>query len=910
MQIFKIPLVKLILIPILFTLCINLHASNPEAPYNLRCYDKINPIGTADNPYFGWFINDPDSNEIQSAYQIIVASSITNLNSNIGDIWDSKKVKSRKQNYVYFNGKNLASGTHYFWKVRTWDKDDNVSLYSSAASFSTGLFTNADWSGANWIKRNTQDKDDYTYYRKPITLPNKEIKRAIIYISASHSYEIYLNGKFVAKGFNHHYPQYSYYQAWDITPYLSKNKDNLLGCLTHWYGGGQGRAKGSRGLLTKTIIEYSDSSSTTIVSDKSWKQIQAKQWTPDRPQRNGEGIGRIELIDSRKTNQDWNKLSFDDTDWDQATEIGPHPTEPWIGTLRSDLTRVIEKEIKPKSITQLDNSKYIIDLGKIYAGSFKINYDGGESGDTIKMLGGFVLNEDGTVSKEINQNTKLDSYFIQNGKMAIYNPDVYLGLRYLQVDNSPNKLTTKNVSFITRHYELSKDDIFESSDTTLNKVWDLMVHSLMVGAQEGFVDTPTREKGTFLGDSWAQGVPCMCVLYDRTMNLKSLNEFLDSQDQYWPDGRLNAVYPNVDGGRDIPDFTQAFLIWVWDYYMQTGNIEFLKSNYSRIKKVAEYVSSYMNQTTGLIQNLKGGKNQYEYGIIDWPIDMRYGYDMKTSSRTVINAYAYQDFKIIANIANVLGYNDDKNEYLNKSESLKKAINTHLLNENGVYIDGLYSDNNQSNHISQHANALPYSFGVASDRNTKSIIEEIKNRNMSVGMVSLRWLPEALGKAGEGEQLYHLYTNTKWDGWANTLSRGATVTWESWNALDNNESLSHPWGAVGLLAIQNYFLGIKTISPQADTVLIKPLDFGDHLKFAKGSYKTDKGDIYIDWQNKNSDYSLLVKIPVNIKAKIYIPAGTNTDNWVTIDKKRVKGTRDGDYIFLDIIGSGEHIIERQ
>ncbi len=909
MQIFKTPFVKSIVISLLCTLSVNLYASNPDAPYNLRCYDKINPIGTDAIPFFGWFINDSDPNEIQSAFQIIVSSSISKLNSNIGDIWDSKKVISRKQNYVYFNGKELNSGTQYYWKVRTWDKDDNVSSYSSMATFSTGLFSNTDWSGANWIKRETKDQDDYTYYRKHFSVPNKKIKRAIVYITACHSYELYINGKFIGKGFNHHYPQYSYYQAWDITPFLLKNNENLLGCLTHWYGGGQGRAKGTRGLLAKTIIDYDDSTSTTIVSDDSWKQNRAEQWTPNRPLRNGEGIGRIELIDSRKKIKDWNKISFDDTNWNQATEIGTHPTAPWTGVLRPDLTRLIEKEIKPKTVTNLKNSKYIIDLGKIYAGNFKIKFEGGVAGDTIKMLGGFVLNEDGTVSKEINQNTKLDSYFITNGERAIYNPNVYLGLRYLQVDNSPNKLSIDNVGFITRHYELNKDDVFESSDTTLNQVWSLMVHSLMVGAQEGFVDTPTREKGTFLGDSWAQGVPCMSVLYDRTMNLKSLNEFLDSQDQYWPDGRLNAVYPNVDGGRDIPDFTQVYLIWAWDYYMQTGNIEFLRSNYTQLKKIAEYVNSYQNKTTGLIQNLKGGKNQYEYGIIDWPQDMRYGYDMKTSSRTVINAYAYEDFKIISNIADVLDYDDDKDEYMTKAENIKKAMNTYFLNENGVYIDGLYSDNNPSNHISQHANALPFSFGIASDKKTKQIIEEIKQRNMSVGMVCLRWLPEALGKADEGEQLYNLYTNTNWDGWANTLSKGATVTWESWNALENNESLSHPWGAVGLLAIQNYFLGIKVLSPQADTVQIKPLDFGTKLKYAKGTYKTDKGDIYLDWKKSDDNYTLSVKVPVNITAKVYIPAGANNTNWVTINNKKTKGTREGDYIYLGSIGSGEHLIER-
>ena len=75
---------------------------------------------------------------------------------------------------------------------------------------------------------------------------------------------------------------------------------------------------------------------------------------------------------------DWNTLGYDDTAWQSAAEIGVHPVTPWIGTLRSDLTRVIEEEIKPVSISNHGGGKYVIDLGKIYPGSFKIAFSGGK----------------------------------------------------------------------------------------------------------------------------------------------------------------------------------------------------------------------------------------------------------------------------------------------------------------------------------------------------------------------------------------------------------------------------------------------------------------------------------------------------------------------------------------------------
>ncbi|MCK9412524.1 MAG: family 78 glycoside hydrolase catalytic domain [Prolixibacteraceae bacterium] len=901
---FSLLLVILAILPFLS------EAASPNAPYNLRSYDKFNPVGADDKPYFGWYVNDPDKNEIQSAFQILVATSPSKLASDNGDIWNSGKVGSRKQNYVYAEGKPLMAATRYYWKVRTWDKDGNVSPYSASATFETGLLANSDWVGAKWIKRNSAVEDDYTYFRKRTILPNKTIIRATVYITACHSYELFVNGKLIGKGSNNHYPQYSYYNAWDISSALISNSENVLACLTHWYGGGQGRATGARGLLVKTIIEYSDSTTSTICSDNTWKQIQAEQWVTGQPERNGEGVGRVEKIDSRKIIQDWNTLNYDDSSWHFASEIGAHPVAPWTGTLRSDLTRVIEEEIKPVSITNHGGGKYVIDLGKIYSGSFKIAFSGGNSGDTIKLHGGFVLNADGTVSTKFDQGTNLDFYFILNGRTAVFNPNVYLGIRYLEVSNAPNVLNTGNVRFVFRHFELDPSrSEFYSSSPMLNSVWNLMRHSLLVGAQESFVDTPTREKGGFLSDGWSQAVPALSVMGDRVMNLRVLSEFLDSQDQYWPDGRLNAVYPNVDGARDIPDFTQSYLVWVWDYYMQTGNIEFLRANFSKLKKVANYVSSYKNDTTGLIHKLAGGGGPYQYGIVDWPPSMRYGYDMSVESRTVIDAYAYIDFDIVSRIAGVLGNLTERDIYKTRANDIKTAINARLINKDGVYIDGLNHDKSASSHISQHSNIYPLAMGIVPESNMKQVITEIKNRKMNVGMVSLRWLPEALGVADQGPHLIDLYTNTEWDGWAKTVAHGGTVTWETWIADKDNDSMSHPWGAVGLLGMQQYMLGIKPLAPQHESIQVKPLDFDKKLASVRGLYPTDKGDIVINWSRDDKHFLMTLTIPDNITAKVYVPKCGLDGSLIKVNGVDTKGVEEGNYIFIENVGSGVSIFER-
>ena len=483
-------------------------------------------------------------------------------------------------------------------------------------------------------------------------------------------------------------------------------------------------------------------------------------------------------------------------------------------------------------------------------------------------------------------------------------------MRYLQVDDAPKPLTINSVRFVRRHYELDRSrSSFRSSNPMLNQVWDLMKHSLTLGAQETFVDTPTREKAGFLGDVWSQGVAAMTTMGDRTMNLRVLLEFLDSQDQYWLDGRLNAVYPNSDGRRDIPDYTQSYLVWVWDYFMQTGNTEFLRANYNRLRKIGDYVDAHRHESTGLIHNLAGGGGDYLYGIIDWPPQMRYGYDMSVASRTVINAYACVDYDILARIATVLGHSSDRERYTQRARAMRRAINTHLLTARGVYCDGLNADGSRSPHISQHANMFPLALGIVPDAHYASVLAAVKERQMSVGMVTVRWLTEALGESDQGPHLMRLYTDTDWDGWARTILLGATATWESWNADTNGQSMSHPWGAAGLIGIHQYILGIRPLKPQHELVQVKPLAFGTSLSVAAGTLPTDRGDISVDWNRNNERFLMTVTLPDNVTARVYLPKCGISGAALKVDGVEVTGTEEDGYVFLDNIGSGIHTFER-
>lgn len=114
------------------------------------CEMLENPLGIdVQKPRFAWHIISKERNVIQTAYQILVASSAEKLKANEGDIWDSGKVNSSESIHINYNGKPLNSRQKAYWKVKTWT-NVGQSEWSANNYFSMGLLYYKDWP-KGWI---------------------------------------------------------------------------------------------------------------------------------------------------------------------------------------------------------------------------------------------------------------------------------------------------------------------------------------------------------------------------------------------------------------------------------------------------------------------------------------------------------------------------------------------------------------------------------------------------------------------------------------------------------------------------------------------------------------------------------------------------------------------------------------
>jgi alpha-L-rhamnosidase len=505
------------------------------------------------------------------------------------------------------------------------------------------------------------------------------------------------------------------------------------------------------------------------------------------------------------------------------------------------------------------------------------------------MTAGYLLNPDGSVSNspDDNQDTDLSYRYTERAGDQTFRAFTYEGFRYLQVDAPAGStgpgVSAADISAVVQHTSV-EDDVFgtarlRTSDHGVDAAFDLMMRSALYDSQEQFLDTPTREKGQFLGDTVDVSLGTMAGYGERRLTRKAIREFIASQHRYWPDGRLNAVYPNGDGKRDIPDYTEMFPGWVRQYYLQSGDAGTLATAYPVMKAVADYVRQYIDPATGLVTNLAGGSGAYLFGIIDWP--NRYGYDTDTTVRTTVNILAVDVLNATAEAAQTLGKADEAAAPRQDAQTLTSAINARLRRPDGIYIDGLKADGSQSTHASQIANAYSVAYGIVPADGRTAVTDYVAGLGMQMGPMTAHWLMLAL--ADRPDQFVRRLTDADSLGWAKILAAGGTFTWESWEAPDTGDSLSHGWGATSLADILRTLLGVSVTAPGAARVSVRPPASG--LTSASGSVPTQRGDVGVSWRlvrtRTGSHLALTVDVPVNVRAEVQVPAG----------HVRVKGTAD-------------------
>ncbi|MEM6707307.1 MAG: alpha-L-rhamnosidase N-terminal domain-containing protein [Pseudomonadota bacterium] len=227
----------------------------PAAPGQLRCEWLDDPLGVGTPaPAFSWQSQDARDAEIESAWQVLVASRREDLTSAAGasvtaDLWDSGVVPgSSRGQVVRYAGVPLISRQVAWWTVRCFDSDGISSGFAEPARLELGLLSRDDWR-AQWLGAAQQgsatDGAAASVLLKEFVLEALP-SRARLYLSVLGSARVELNGRPVGpwsgltEAIDSRQRVRSY--ALDVTQHLLPGP-NRLGMLLGdgWYAGNSER---------------------------------------------------------------------------------------------------------------------------------------------------------------------------------------------------------------------------------------------------------------------------------------------------------------------------------------------------------------------------------------------------------------------------------------------------------------------------------------------------------------------------------------------------------------------------------------------------------------------------------------------------------------------------------------------
>ncbi len=852
---------------------------------DLTCEYRINPLGVdVVKPALSWKLQSSKYNVIQSAYQILVADNLVDLKNNKGNVWDSKKLVSNQSIQIKYNGLKLLSTKKYYWKVKVWD-NKGLSAWGEPAFWQMGLLAVADWKGAQWIayekiadsnktnlpvdgKKDTfKENNILPMFRKSFSV-NKSIKKATVFISGLGHFEMSLNGQkvgddFLAPGWTK-YDKEALYVTYDLTKQL-KSGENVVGVML-----GNGfyyvpplssryrklkSAFGYPKMICRLAIEYTDGTSSSIISNSSWK-------TTPSPVTFSSIYGG-EDYNANLEQKGWGLPKFDDSKWKSALLVDG----PKLNAQKEEPVKVFEN-FSAKTVQAVANGEWVYDLGQNSSAIIELKVRG-KKGDTVRITPAELLKEDGTVTQKNIGGPSYFTYILKGDGLETWRPRfMYTGFRYLQVkggvpiekENPSNKTTIEDLKGLHIRNAATTVGSFNSSNELFNKTFTLIDWAIKSNMVSVFTDCPHREKLGWLEELHLMGSSVRYNYDVAPLFKKALQDMKNSQTA---DGLIPEIAPEYvqftwggDMFRDSPEWGSSGILMPWHLYQWYGDKQAMVDYYPMMQRYINYLKT------------KANNHILAQGLGDW-YDLGPnppGVSQLTPMGVTGTAIYYYDLTVLQKIANLIGKPKDAIVYKNLAAEVRKAFNAKFFSaETKQYATG-----------SQAANAMAVYMELVEPQYKQAAVENIikdirsKNNSLTAGDIGYRYLLRVLEDEGRSDVIFDMNSRSDVPGYGMQIAKGATALTESWAALptvsNNHFMLGH--------LMEWFYSGVGGIRQDEGAIAfnkikIQPEIVGD-LTSANTSYNSPYGEITTKWNKSDTSFELEVNIPANTSATVYLP----------------------------------------
>jgi len=399
--------------------------------------------------------------------------------------------------------------------------------------------------------------------------------------------------------------------------------------------------------------------------------------------------------------------------------------------------------------------------------------------------------------------------------------------RYVSVVTQP-ATTFDGFSALYEYLPVKNRGAFKSSDEQLNKIYDFSYYTLQLCTREVHIDGIKRDRWAWSGDAYQSYLMNFYTFFDEDVNKRTI----------WG---LRGHEPQTRHLNSILDYSFYWMIGIYNHYLYTGDAEFVKQIYPRMKSTLDFCLGRLNKD-GIAEGLKS-----DWVFVDWaPIE-------KKGELSFEQLLFIQSLAAVEKCAVLTGDNKTQNE-MHKlyDDKLKQFDDIFWSKSQGAYIHNRLNGKT-SDTITRYTNMFSVLFGLANDER-KNLVKNNVLLNDSVLGITTPYMKfyelAALCEVGEQKRVLE-YVKSYWGG---MLKLGATSVWETFDPTlpdtahysmygrPYGKSLCHAWGANPVYLFGRYFLGVYPTEPGYKAYIVEPNLGG--LKWMEGTVPTPGGDIKV------------------------------------------------------------------
>lgn len=448
------------------------------------------------------------------------------------------------------------------------------------------------------------------------------------------------------------------------------------------------------------------------------------------------------------------------------------------------------------------------------------------------------------------------------------------GGRYLQItvrppEDTPDPITIHRVSLRDARCLPDNTGRFSCDDANLNWTWDCGVESMKAGTEDTFCDSPWRERGTYLGDSYVQSLVHLVLTNDRSTPEHALDLFAHGQ---LDDGQIPCVVP---GWLNKPhsDFSLIYILWLRDHWARTGDLGVVRRHLEAAEKVIRSATWETSEASCLWNATPDNRL-----FIDWGVDL----EIRTLDENgVLNTFRYRALIFLAELYEALGQADQGQVYRSEASGVEQALTARLWNESKQR----YASGRRNEMLSDtgdlHVNILALAFGLG-DAEQQAAVADYVIRRMSTNaeravandkerdFAELYFLKFVLDGMVRIER-FELAEQVIRSHMRPMRERGAWTFWECLHrGIRVQDSLCHSWASAPLEYFTRYVLGVREAEPgDLSRLIIEPCVHSVHA--AEGVFPHPQGPVQVSWERDESgEFCIDAQGPTGVELMIKTP----------------------------------------